>query len=93
LYEQHKSKQFKEFDTFDAAVDQFFSEIESQKIDMKARSQVCVIDMVAIHQDISRQVSNLFPIGRECSQKTGSCKAGANQSNPRIGKLADVKCS
>jgi hypothetical protein len=40
LYEQHKSRPFKEYDTFDAAVDQFFSEIESQKIDMKARSQV-----------------------------------------------------
>jgi len=39
LYEQHKTRPFKEFDTFDAAVDQFFSEIESQKIDMKARSQ------------------------------------------------------
>ncbi|KAI8580214.1 hypothetical protein K450DRAFT_238706 [Umbelopsis ramanniana AG] len=39
LYEQHKSRPFKEYDTFDAAVDQFFSEIESQKIDMKARSQ------------------------------------------------------
>ncbi|CAM0135522.1 hypothetical protein VKS41_005168 [Umbelopsis sp. WA50703] len=39
LYEQHKSKSFKEFDTFDAAVDLFFSEIESQKIDMKARTQ------------------------------------------------------
>ncbi|KAH8552205.1 hypothetical protein BGW37DRAFT_424420 [Umbelopsis sp. PMI_123] len=39
LYEQHKSRPYKEFDTFDAAVDQFFSEIESQKIDMKARSQ------------------------------------------------------
>ncbi|KAJ2961396.1 hypothetical protein NQZ79_g3433 [Umbelopsis isabellina] len=39
LYEQHKTKKFKEFDTFDAAVDLFFSEIESQKLDMKVKTQ------------------------------------------------------
>ncbi|KAG2177194.1 hypothetical protein INT43_007851 [Umbelopsis isabellina] len=39
LYEQHKSKKFKEFDTFDAAVDLFFSEIESQKLEMKVKTQ------------------------------------------------------
>ncbi|RUS19638.1 hypothetical protein BC937DRAFT_87164 [Endogone sp. FLAS-F59071] len=39
LYDQHTSKPFKEFATFDAAVDEFFSAIESQKIDLKSRQQ------------------------------------------------------
>ncbi|KAL0075765.1 fibronectin-binding protein A N-terminus-domain-containing protein [Phycomyces blakesleeanus] len=39
LYKQHESKKFKEFPTFDGAVDEFFSAIEAQKLELKARSQ------------------------------------------------------
>ena len=35
-FEQHKDDNMKEFESFDAAVDDFFSQIESQKIDSKA---------------------------------------------------------
>ena len=35
-FEQYKDDDMKEFESFDAAVDNFFSQIESQKIDAKA---------------------------------------------------------
>ncbi|CEP14532.1 hypothetical protein [Parasitella parasitica] len=39
LYKQFANRQFKEYPTFDKAVDEFFSSIESQKLDLKSRRQ------------------------------------------------------
>ncbi|XP_044729059.1 nuclear export mediator factor NEMF homolog [Chrysoperla carnea] len=39
IFAQHKNLPVKEFETFDAAVDEFFSTFESQKIDLKALHQ------------------------------------------------------
>ncbi|KAG0225379.1 hypothetical protein BGW42_004465 [Actinomortierella wolfii] len=39
LFAQHASRKYKEFETFDAAVDEFFSAIESQKLEVKRRAQ------------------------------------------------------
>lgn len=39
LFAQHASKVYKEFDSFDAAVDEFYSTFESQKIDVKTMQQ------------------------------------------------------
>ena len=39
LFEQHKLQTFKEFESFDASVDEFFSAIESQRLEVKKRSQ------------------------------------------------------
>ncbi|ORX62000.1 hypothetical protein DM01DRAFT_1331468 [Hesseltinella vesiculosa] len=39
LCHQHANKKYNEFDTFDAAVDEFYSAIEAQKLEMKARNQ------------------------------------------------------
>ncbi|KAF9407207.1 hypothetical protein BGZ94_002787 [Podila epigama] len=39
LFAQHEDKLRKEFDSFDAAVDEFFSAIESQRLEVKRRSQ------------------------------------------------------
>ncbi|KAI9257286.1 hypothetical protein BDA99DRAFT_441428 [Phascolomyces articulosus] len=39
LYKQYESRPYKEFNTFDSAVDEFFSAIEAQKIELKARNQ------------------------------------------------------
>ncbi|XP_029349469.1 ribosome quality control complex subunit NEMF [Echeneis naucrates] len=39
LFTQHSKSPYLEFDTFDKAVDEFFSKMESQKIDMKALQQ------------------------------------------------------
>ncbi|XP_068194100.1 ribosome quality control complex subunit NEMF [Antennarius striatus] len=39
LFAQHTKSPYLEFDTFDKAVDEFFSKMESQKIDMKALQQ------------------------------------------------------
>lgn len=36
LFAQHENQPYKEFDSFDQAVDEFFSSMESQKIDLKA---------------------------------------------------------
>ncbi|CAG9835026.1 unnamed protein product [Diabrotica balteata] len=39
LFEQHKEMPFKEFPTFNEAIDEFFSSLESQKIELKAVQQ------------------------------------------------------
>lgn len=39
LFSQHASRVYKEFDSFDAAVDEFYSTFESQKIDVKTMQQ------------------------------------------------------
>ncbi|KAI8147504.1 fibronectin-binding protein A N-terminus-domain-containing protein [Fennellomyces sp. T-0311] len=39
LYKQHQSRPHKEFITFDSAVDEFYSAIEAQKLELKARNQ------------------------------------------------------
>ncbi|KAK5857562.1 hypothetical protein PBY51_010800 [Eleginops maclovinus] len=39
LFAQHANSPYLEFDTFDKAVDEFFSKMESQRIDMKALQQ------------------------------------------------------
>lgn len=39
---QNEGKLCKEFDSFDLAVDEFFSTLEGQKIDVKALQQVCI---------------------------------------------------
>ncbi|CAJ0750169.1 14311_t:CDS:10 [Entrophospora sp. SA101] len=39
LFEQHKTKIYKEFDSFDLAVDEYYSSLESQKLILKQRNQ------------------------------------------------------
>ncbi|KAF9346640.1 hypothetical protein BGX26_001841 [Mortierella sp. AD094] len=39
LFAQHKSLTYKEFESFDASVDEFFSAIESQRLEVKKRAQ------------------------------------------------------
>ncbi|KAF9281020.1 hypothetical protein BGZ68_006891 [Mortierella alpina] len=39
LFAQHESQSYKEFESFDAAVDEFFSAIESQRLEVKKRAQ------------------------------------------------------
>ncbi|XP_015585729.1 nuclear export mediator factor NEMF homolog [Cephus cinctus] len=39
LFEQHKDQPYKEFETFDLAVDEYFSTMEGQKLDLKALQQ------------------------------------------------------
>lgn len=39
LFEQYNNQPYKEFDSFDAAVDEYFSMMEGQKIDLKALQQ------------------------------------------------------
>lgn len=43
LMKQHMSKPHLEFESFNHAVDEFFSKLEGQKMDMKAVQQVCTI--------------------------------------------------
>lgn len=39
MYKQFSNRKFKEFSTFDQAVDEFFSSIEAQKLELKTRRQ------------------------------------------------------
>ncbi|KAG0045096.1 hypothetical protein BGZ83_009655 [Gryganskiella cystojenkinii] len=39
LFAQHKTHEYKEFESFDAAVDEFFSAIETQRLEVKKRAQ------------------------------------------------------
>lgn len=43
VFEQHADLAIREFPSFDMAVDEFFSSLESQKIDMKAIQQVLAV--------------------------------------------------
>ena len=38
-FKQHEKSKIKEFETFNAAVDEFFSQLESQKLDVKVAQQ------------------------------------------------------
>lgn len=49
IFEQHRDQPIKEFPTFDAAVDEFFSMVESQRIDMKSLQQVGLILPIQSH--------------------------------------------
>lgn len=40
IFEQNKNAPFVEYDSFDKSVDEFFSNMESQKIDLKGAQQV-----------------------------------------------------
>ena len=44
LYQQHQTLPYIELPSFNQSVDEFFSKIESQKIDMKAL-QVCFVEI------------------------------------------------
>ena len=69
LYKQHESQPYKEFATFDSAVDEFFSAIEAQKLELKVRNQeesfMKKIDAVRKEQEnrvqslIDQQTSNV----------------------------------
>jgi predicted ribosome quality control (RQC) complex YloA/Tae2 family protein len=47
LFLQHKDKPFKELESFDTSVDEFFSSLEGQKIELKALHQVRVYYFLA----------------------------------------------
>lgn len=56
LFKQHESKKYKEFSKFDAAVDEFYSAIEAQKIELKAMQQVIHICILLCHQSFTHVV-------------------------------------
>ncbi|KAI8382378.1 fibronectin-binding protein A N-terminus-domain-containing protein [Blakeslea trispora] len=69
LYQQFSHRKYKEFGTFDKAVDEFFSAIESQKIELKSRRQeeaaIKKLDAVRKEQEsrvqalLSQQITNV----------------------------------
>lgn len=42
IFEQHKNQPYVEYESFDKAVDEYFSKLESQKIDLKGVQQVLI---------------------------------------------------
>ncbi|RIA97467.1 hypothetical protein C1645_686756 [Glomus cerebriforme] len=61
LFEQHKSKSYKEFDSFDIAVDEYYSSIESQKLTLKQKNQekAALKKLEAIKKEQYSRVENL----------------------------------
>ncbi|KAI8380498.1 fibronectin-binding protein A N-terminus-domain-containing protein [Choanephora cucurbitarum] len=69
LYKQFSDRKYKEFETFDKAVDEFFSAIESQKLELKSRRQeeaaLKKLDAVRKEQEsrvqalLSQQITNV----------------------------------
>ncbi|KAI9139262.1 fibronectin-binding protein A N-terminus-domain-containing protein [Paraphysoderma sedebokerense] len=61
LFQQFSEAKYKEFETFDKAADEFFSEIESQKLDLKSRQQeeAAIKKLEAIRKEQKGRVQGL----------------------------------
>ncbi|KAI8066316.1 fibronectin-binding protein A N-terminus-domain-containing protein [Gongronella butleri] len=61
-YHQHENKQVKEFDKFDGAVDEFYSALETQKLEMKVRSQenAALKKLEAVRKEQASRVEGLL---------------------------------
>ncbi|KAI8086191.1 fibronectin-binding protein A N-terminus-domain-containing protein [Halteromyces radiatus] len=62
LYHQHATKKYLEFPTFDSAVDEFYSAIEAQKLEMKARNQenAAIKKLEAVRKEQEGRVAGLL---------------------------------
>ncbi|EGC30763.1 hypothetical protein DICPUDRAFT_40970 [Dictyostelium purpureum] len=62
LYKQYESKKYIEYDSFDGAVDQFFSEIESQKLEQQRiqQEQTVLKKLDKVKEDQQRRIDSLF---------------------------------
>ncbi len=62
LYKQFENHKNKEFPTFDSAVDEFFSAIESQKLELKTRRQeeAALKKLDAVHREQQNRVQSLM---------------------------------
>lgn len=61
LLKQHQNANYREFDSFDRAVDVFFSEMEAQKIDMRRmqKEQAALKKLENVKNDHERRLRNL----------------------------------
>jgi len=68
IFEQHKTQPYVEFETFDKAVDEFFSMMESQKIDLKGVQQVliCRTIILTVYQKLEL-IYTIFFKGKSCT--------------------------
>ncbi|EGG13343.1 DUF814 family protein [Cavenderia fasciculata] len=62
LYKQYQDKKYLEYDSFDLAVDQFFSEIESQKVEQQRMSQEQTVlkKLDKVREDQQRRIDSLY---------------------------------
>ncbi|CAO3676869.1 hypothetical protein G6F70_002223 [Rhizopus microsporus] len=62
LYKQFTHRKFKEYPTFDMAVDEFFSSIEAQKLELKTRKQeeAALKKLEAVKQEQEKRVESLL---------------------------------
>ncbi|KAJ8661496.1 hypothetical protein O0I10_002762 [Lichtheimia ornata] len=62
LFKQHESKKYNEFPKFDAAVDEFYSAIEAQKIELKAmqQEQAALRKLEAVRREQESRVQGLL---------------------------------
>ncbi|CAH1126558.1 unnamed protein product [Ceutorhynchus assimilis] len=71
LFEQHSSMPYKEFDTFCMAVDEFFSTLESQKLELKAVQQEreAMKKLENVRKDHSQRLVGLEKVQEEDKKK------------------------
>lgn len=62
LYAQHKAQPYAEYDTFDRAVDEFFSALEGQKIDLKT---------IQVERECHEEAPERAQRPREASERAG----------------------
>ncbi|CAG0892741.1 unnamed protein product [Cyprideis torosa] len=77
LFEQIKDKPYVEFDNFDSAVDEFFSQIESQRLDQRALMQ---------QKDALKKLTNV----REDQERRINALREAQEVDFRRGELVDA---
>lgn len=70
LYKQHETQPFIELPTFNQAVDEFFSKMESQKLDLKAVQQVCARFVFFLKIINILNSSPLLTPGKRCDEET-----------------------
>ncbi|XP_030834468.1 nuclear export mediator factor Nemf isoform X1 [Strongylocentrotus purpuratus] len=73
LFKQHESQPYLEFDTFDQAADEFFSKMESQKLDMKVIQQErgALKKLDNVKKDHEKRISSLQQ-NQELNEKKGA---------------------
>ena len=71
FYVQYKEKEIKEFTLFNDSVDEYFSKIESQKINVQKNAQASVVStkLVKVKKDQSNRIKALESKEEECTRK------------------------
>ncbi|GAM25895.1 hypothetical protein SAMD00019534_090700 [Acytostelium subglobosum LB1] len=81
LYKQYQTKKYLEYDSFDLAVDQFFSEIESQKVEQQriAQEQTVLKKLDKVRDDQQRRIDSLYAAEADNQRKAQLIEANLQE--------------